>query len=152
MEEVLFEKLKENEGKINVEKIKQWGPHITGVVNLCCNALLYPVFQVSTQLQLSMAAGPTYHGKTFQQKVYSFIFEPHSANKPFRAQVHPTYFSAILGSSMQGALGFFKGFSMYTSQFYLSILSRSLSTSLVSNYLPEEAFQGRWKRIMVRFS
>jgi hypothetical protein len=138
MEEILYEKLKENE-----EKIKRLGPHISGLVNAGCNIALYPLFQISTQLQLSPYTSPNYSGKDFKSKLESFIFDFHSANKPFSAPKFHNYTSVVLWNSLQGPLSFYKGYSHTISSFYLSILSRSVVTSYFHSNLKDLSFTNK---------
>lgn len=124
MDDVLYEKLKENE-----EKIRRLGPHISGLINAGCNVLLYPLFQVSIQLQLSPHSALNYSGVTFKSKVMSFIYTPHSANSPFKPPKFNNYLSVLIWNSLQSPSSFYKGYFSGISLFYLSILSRSLITS-----------------------
>lgn len=128
MEEALYSRLKENE-----EKIRVYGPHITGLVNLICNIGLYPFFQISTQLSLSSKPSPNYRGKQFNEKVYSYVYASHEGNRPYRPAKFHNYTSAFIHNSLQGPTSFFKGFAPSVLSFYLSILSRSASTSLLSD-------------------
>ena len=91
MDELLYEKLKENE-----EKIKRFGPHVSGLANIACNLVLYPLFQISTQLQISPNTTPNYLGNTFKSKITSFIFSSHSANKPFVPPRFHNYTSVLI--------------------------------------------------------
>ena len=135
MDELLFEKFKENE-----ERVKKYGPHVSGLVNACCNAALYPFFQFSVQLQLSPSCPKNYTGTDFQSKISSFVFSPNSANKPFTPPRFHNYFSVFLSNSIQGPLSFYRGFTPAVSLFYLNILSRSLFTSSFSTQLKDLTF------------
>lgn len=130
MEEALYVKLKENE-----EKIRVYGPHLTGLVNAICNVGLYPFFQISAQLSLSAKPAPNYSGKEFKEKVYSYIFNSHEGNRPYHPAKFHNYTSAFIHNSLQGPGAFFKGFSPAVLSFYLSILSRSASTSMLPENL-----------------
>lgn len=138
MDELLFEKFKENE-----ERVKKFGPHLSGIVNCVCNLGLYPFFQVSTQMQLSPACKANYSGKGLTEKLSSFIFTPHPANKPFTAPRFSNYLSVSFYNALQGPTGAYKGYTSGMSFFYLSILSRSLLTSAFYPQLKELSFESK---------
>jgi hypothetical protein len=124
MDEVFYERLKENE-----EKVKKIGPHLMGAVNAACNLALYPVFQMSMQLQISKSLTKNCSGKALKDRLFGIIYTPNPANRPF---VPPRFFnfsSVFLHNSLQGPLGFYKGYSHAISAFYLNILTRKLITS-----------------------
>ena len=138
MDELLYEKLKKNE-----EKVKKFGPHLSGAVNAGINTVIYPFFQISTQLQLSSYTTPNYTGKSFNSKLQSFIFESHAANKPFRPPKFYNYTSVVIWNSLQGLTGYYKGFLYGTSSFYLSILSRSIATSVFYDTLNKFSYENK---------
>ena len=130
MEEAFFKQAKENE-----EKIRIYGPHVAGFVNLVCNAGLYPLFLMSTQLSLSQKPAPDYSGKKFKDKMFSYVFSQHQGNSPYRPAKFYNYTSSFIHNSLQGFSSFFKGFSASVLGFYLSILSKSAASYALSDKL-----------------
>lgn len=142
MEDLFYEKLRENE-----EKVKNLGPHVSGIVNALCNVILYPIFQVSTQLQLSpvqaILKDSPLIAKDFRTRLYSMVYVPNSMNKPFSPPRFLNYSTVVMYNSLQGFTSFYKGFSHATLSFYLPLFSRSLVTSNYYSQLADLSFTER---------
>lgn len=129
--------------------MRRLGPHVTGLANAVCNLAVYPIFQCSIQLQLGRSPEGNYRGTSLRQRIYTFIYEPHTANRPYRPAVYHNYTGVLIGNSLQGRLGFYKGWSMAVSHFHLSILSRTLATSLLVRSVDEESLRNKQVRILI---
>jgi hypothetical protein len=120
MEDLFYEKLKDNE-----EKVRKLGPHLMGAVNAICNLAIYPLFQSSIQLQISKTSQPNYTGKHLKSKLLSLIYTPNPSNRAFLPPTYKNYPAVFLHNSLQGPLGYYKGYFYSISFFYLSVLSRN---------------------------
>lgn len=148
MEEELFNRFQENE-----RRIQKYGAHVAGLVNYGLNAVVYPFYLLSIQLQMSPhPTVPNYTGKTFQQRLGSFIFERHPGNMPYRPAQYMDYRAAMMGVSLQGIPGFYKGYLVSSLHFYSSLYCRAASTQLLTHYSSEDFRKNRQSRILSEIS
>ncbi|CAG9313508.1 unnamed protein product [Blepharisma stoltei] len=144
MDELVYQKLQENE-----RRMKLYGPHLAGLINASINLCVYPFLQISTQLQLSpIPSSHNYIGKSYAEKVSSFIWNPHPANRPYKAPLFKNANSAIIWNSLQGYLGFYRGFFMGISHFYFGILARTAGTYLTFACFGENYIKSSQERII----
>jgi hypothetical protein len=90
---------------------------------------------MSAQLSLSQKPVPDYSGKKFKDKMFSYVFSQHQGNSPYRPARFHNYTSSFIHNSLQGFSSFFKGFPASVLGFYLSILSKSAASYVLSDKL-----------------
>jgi len=144
MEEELFYRLQENE-----RRIQKYGAHVAGLVNYGLNAGIYPITLLSLQLQMTPTPGtPNYTGKTLQQRLSSFVFERHPGNIPYRPARFMDYRAAIMGVSLQGIPGFYKGYFTSSLHFYSSLYCKAASTQILTQFSSEDFRKNKQARIL----
>lgn len=144
MDELVYHKLQQNE-----ERMRRFGPHLAALINFNISLVTQPLLQIATQLQISpIPSNPNYTGKSFQENLSTFLFRPQPANRPFKASQYKTYTSVYIANSLQGYLGFYKGFLMGASHFYISILARTFGTSASDKYFGRDFIKSPHEKII----
>mmetsp|Transcript_32703 Transcript_32703/g.56904 ORF Transcript_32703/g.56904 Transcript_32703/m.56904 type:complete len:179 (+) Transcript_32703:1060-1596(+) len=127
MEELLLKTLQQRE-----DRIKLYGVHVLGLANLALCLPLQPLFVMSSQLQFTgKPALPNFSGTTFQDKLGSYIYMKHSANRPFKAPQFANYQAAYFENTLSGYKSFYRGTWSGALAFYFSTIAKSFFVKFV---------------------
>ena len=112
---------------------------MAGAANLGANLAIYPLFLLSTQLQLSPRKPVVkITGSSFSESLASFLFTHHPANKPYRPAQFYGYKPAVIANFLLGGTAFYRGCFTGSLHFYGSLLIQSYTSRLISTYIPED--------------